>query len=205
MAVDSALYIGNFDTAKPAGSDPAAELDNSDRQIKTAAKNTFPNCTGGVTASHTELSYVTGVTSPIQTQLNAKAALASPTFTGTPAAPTATLGTATTQLATTAFTQAAIASVNAQSPLTLAIDSGAAVAGAVGQHTVCTNAAAVTFTLPAMTAGQRCRVTFANNVSTNLVDPNGQPVFGAAGTRQANLIGTSVEFTYVNSSVGVVY
>ena len=34
-----------------------------------------------------------------------KAPLASPTFTGTPAAPTATVGTNTTQLATTAFVQ----------------------------------------------------------------------------------------------------
>jgi hypothetical protein len=36
-----------------------------------------------------------------------KAPLDSPTFTGTPAAPTATAGTSTTQLATTAFVQAA--------------------------------------------------------------------------------------------------
>lgn len=36
-----------------------------------------------------------------------RAALASPTFTGTPAAPTAALGTNTTQVATTAFVQAA--------------------------------------------------------------------------------------------------
>ena len=40
-----------------------------------------------------------------------KAPLASPTFTGTPAAPTASLGTNTTQLATTAFVQAAIAAL----------------------------------------------------------------------------------------------
>lgn len=38
-----------------------------------------------------------------------KANLASPTFTGTPAAPTATVGTNTTQVATTAFTLAEIA------------------------------------------------------------------------------------------------
>ncbi|WP_199203061.1 hypothetical protein [Paraburkholderia madseniana] len=38
------------------------------------------------------------------------ALLASPTFTGTPAAPTATFGTNTTQIATTAFVQAAIGS-----------------------------------------------------------------------------------------------
>ena len=41
--------------------------------------------------------------------LAAKAGLASPTFTGTPAAPTAAQGTNTTQLATTAFVNAEIA------------------------------------------------------------------------------------------------
>lgn len=45
------------------------------------------------------------------TALALKAPLASPTFTGTPAAPTATAGTSTTQLATTAFVGAAVASV----------------------------------------------------------------------------------------------
>lgn len=43
-----------------------------------------------------------------QTALNQKANIASPTFTGTPKAPTATAGTNTTQLATTAFVKAAI-------------------------------------------------------------------------------------------------
>lgn len=63
----------------------------------------------GVTATAAELNYVDGVTSNIQTQLNAKAALASPTFTGTPKAPTAAVGTNTTQLATTAFVTTAVA------------------------------------------------------------------------------------------------
>jgi hypothetical protein len=40
--------------------------------------------------------------------LAGKAPLASPTFTGTPSAPTATAGTNTTQIATTAFVQAAV-------------------------------------------------------------------------------------------------
>jgi hypothetical protein len=53
-----------------------------------------------------ELNFVDGVTSAIQTQLNAKAALASPAFTGTPLAPTAAVGTNTTQVATTAFVSA---------------------------------------------------------------------------------------------------
>ena len=61
----------------------------------------------GILSSVTELNYTNGVTSAIQAQINLKAALASPTFTGVPAAPTATLGTDTTQVATTAFVQAA--------------------------------------------------------------------------------------------------
>lgn len=44
----------------------------------------------------------------LQTDLNAKAPLASPAFTGTPTAPTAATGTNTTQIATTAFVNAEI-------------------------------------------------------------------------------------------------
>ena len=45
----------------------------------------------------------------IQTAVNSKANIASPTFTGTPAAPTATAGNNTTQIATTAFVATEIA------------------------------------------------------------------------------------------------
>ncbi len=46
----------------------------------------------------------------LQTALNAKAPLASPALTGTPKAPTATAGTNTTQIATTAFVTSAVSS-----------------------------------------------------------------------------------------------
>jgi hypothetical protein len=49
------------------------------------------NALDGITATVTELNYVDGVTSNIQTQLNAKAPTASPTFTGTVTAPTVTV------------------------------------------------------------------------------------------------------------------
>ena len=49
----------------------------------------------------------------VDTALSAKAPLASPTFTGTPNAPTAAAGTNTAQIATTAFVQTAISSVPA--------------------------------------------------------------------------------------------
>ena len=63
--------------------------------------------------SNTELQYLNGVTSAVQTQLDAKlgsttaastyAPLADPTLTGVPAAPTAAADTNTTQIATTAY------------------------------------------------------------------------------------------------------
>jgi hypothetical protein len=67
----------------------------------------FPIVAGvEVVATGTELNFVDGVTSAIQTQLNLKAALASPALTGTPTAPTASFGTNTTQVATTAYADA---------------------------------------------------------------------------------------------------
>jgi microcystin-dependent protein len=52
------------------------------------------------TVTSSELGFLSGVTSAIQTQLNSKAALSSPTFTGTPVLPSATIvGTGTTTLA----------------------------------------------------------------------------------------------------------
>lgn len=58
--------------------------------------------------SATEINYLNGVTSNIQTQIDSKAPSASPSFTGVPLAPTASAGTNTTQLATTAFVGAAV-------------------------------------------------------------------------------------------------
>ena len=81
------------------------------------------------TVSATELGYLDGVTSAIQTQIDSKLAtatasstyapLASPALTGTPTAPTATAGTNTTQVATTAFVGTAISNLVAGAPTTL--------------------------------------------------------------------------------------
>ena len=49
--------------------------------------------------------------SAIATAITSKADTASPTFTGTPSAPTASFGTSTTQISTTAFVQAALAAM----------------------------------------------------------------------------------------------
>jgi hypothetical protein len=85
-----------------------AELNILDGVTATAAEL---NALDGITATVTELNYTDGVTSPIQTQIDAKAALASPTFTGVPAVPTAVVGTDTTQAASTAYAKAAAEAV----------------------------------------------------------------------------------------------
>lgn len=66
---------------------------------------------GSGSVNNTEFGYLDGVTGAIQTQLDARAPLASPALTGTPTAPTAGAGTNTTQIATTAFVQAAAGAI----------------------------------------------------------------------------------------------
>ena len=80
-------------------------LDGVTSAIQTQLNDKQPKISG---VSDTEIGYLDGVTSAIQTQLDAKSPTASPTFTGTPAAPTPTAGTNTTQLATTAFVKKAV-------------------------------------------------------------------------------------------------
>jgi hypothetical protein len=78
------------------------------------------------TVSSTEIGYVDGVTSAIQTQIDSKLAtttaastyapLASPTLTGVPLAPTAAANTNTTQIATTAYVQTELTDLLAGAP-----------------------------------------------------------------------------------------
>ena len=86
----------------------AAELNTLDG---ITASTSELNLLDGVTATTTELNYVDGVTSGIQGQLDDKAPLASPSLTGTPSAPTAAPGTNSTQIATTAYADAAVAAL----------------------------------------------------------------------------------------------
>ena len=72
----------------------------------TGNRALISNASGKVAVSavtSTELGYLDGVTSSIQTQLNAKAKLASPAFSGTPTAPTQASTNNSTRIATTAF------------------------------------------------------------------------------------------------------
>ena len=54
----------------PTATDDVAQGDDHIRGIKNVIKVTLPNVTGAITPTHTELNYVDGVTSAIQTQIN---------------------------------------------------------------------------------------------------------------------------------------
>ena len=79
--------------------------------VATGATANTPSSTSpvmnGVAATGSEANYSRG--DHVHPTDTSRAPLVSPTFTGTPAAPTATQGTNTTQIATTAFVQTAVA------------------------------------------------------------------------------------------------
>jgi len=109
-AIAPNLTAGSWQVGGTAVTSTAAELNILDGVTATSAEL---NALDGITATVTELNYTDGVTSAIQTQLDAKAPLASPALTGTPTAPTASAGTNNTQVATTAYVDTAVGAIPA--------------------------------------------------------------------------------------------
>lgn len=100
MGLESGNYISDLDEANPTSSDIKGLGDNHLRLIKHVLRYQFPNFTAApVTLTIAQLNDVIN-----------KASLTSPAFLGTPTAPTAVIGTNTTQLATTAFVMTAVGS-----------------------------------------------------------------------------------------------
>ena len=85
MGLESVTYISDLVAANPLGTDAKSEGDDHIRRIKTGILGTFPNITGAVTATHTELNFVDGVTSQLsgnsQTATLAGKTLTSPVIT----------------------------------------------------------------------------------------------------------------------------
>lgn len=70
-----ALYINSLDETYPDGSvHKVFVIDDDQRNTKLLIKNTFPNITGEVTPTHTELNYVDGLTENVQTQIDTQSA-----------------------------------------------------------------------------------------------------------------------------------
>jgi hypothetical protein len=83
-------------------------MSNYTKATNFATKDTLPTGDANKIVKGTEID---NEFNAISGAISSKADIASPTFTGTPAAPTATAGSNTTQLATTAFVTAALAAV----------------------------------------------------------------------------------------------
>lgn len=83
-------------------------MSNYTKATNFATKDTLPTGDSGKIVKGTEID---SEFNAIASAISSKADTASPTFTGTPAAPTAASGTSTTQLATTAFVTAALQAV----------------------------------------------------------------------------------------------
>ena len=120
MGLETGTYLDALVPTNPASTDGLAQADDHIRLLKITLTNTLPNLSGavsatqaelnvldgitsstselnvldGITATTAQLNFTAGVTSSIQTQMDTKAPLASPTFTGTLVAPTADITTA---------------------------------------------------------------------------------------------------------------
>lgn len=101
--VDEQEYIMSYDSALDGGNGGFLIIGAGDGGGASTAEDVSFTPAGSIVA--------TDVQAAIEELDTEKAPLASPTFTGTPAAPTASAGTSTTQIATTAFVQTAIAPI----------------------------------------------------------------------------------------------
>lgn len=82
MGLESATYVNQLIGTNPDGADNKSFGDDHLRMIKQTLLNSLPNIGGVVTATHAELSYMTGCTSSVQTQINNRLQLSGGTITG---------------------------------------------------------------------------------------------------------------------------
>lgn len=121
-AIGTAAFRALLDDADAAALRTTIGAQASDAELTalaglTSAADKLPYFTGSGTASLADLTsagraLLDDANAAAQLTTLGAAPLASPTFTGTPAAPTASGGTNTTQIATTAFVQSAVSGVS---------------------------------------------------------------------------------------------
>lgn len=72
MALEAPTFISDLVATNPTPGDPKSQGDDHIRNTKYVLKMTFPNVSGAITPTHTQLNYMVGVTSNVQTQINLK-------------------------------------------------------------------------------------------------------------------------------------
>ena len=138
----------------------------SDVPEGAAASSTTPKM-NGTAAVGTETAFARG--DHVHPTDTSRAPLASPTFTGTPAAPTATAGTNTTQIATTAFVSTAISN---KAPLASPTFTGTPAAPTATAGTNTTQIATTAFVTTAVANAQVGAAMFQGTVDANTTISN---------------------------------
>jgi hypothetical protein len=201
-------------------------MSNYVKATNFATKDTLPTGDSNKIVKGTEID---NEFNSIAGAISSKADIASPTFTGTPAAPTATAGSSTTQIATTAFVTAALQAVypvgsiyiNATStsnPTSL-LGFGTWVEFGAGRVIVGQNASDALFDTLEETGGSKDAIVVAHNhsASSSVSDPGhshtwgyapmagtilnvgGSFAVGSGAAQGTNAVGTGVS---VSTSVG---
>ena len=160
-------------TVNSVGGVSSSTISGFDTRITTSANNIASN-TSSITALTSSVATNTASITQNIADINLKAPIASPNLTGTPTAPTATAGTNTTQLATTAFVNAAVSNYTPTTTLNLA----GGVAGNIPYQT----APGATGFIPNGTANQFLTATGSGTYTwTSASSLSGVPYTGATG------------------------
>ena len=131
----------------------------------------------------------------IDTALGLLAPLASPTFTGTPAAPTATQGDNSTTLATTAYVDTAVAGVGGGTSYTYSAISTTTTAQAWYHYSVDTSGGVVTLNLPALasvTDGDEIRVKLRVAGNDLTIDANSTETIDGSQTQTLSVATSAI-------------
>ena len=172
MPVESASFISQLNPSYPDGSDNISDGDNHTRLLKNVLQYQFTSL--GTVALRTGDAYS-----------------GTHAFAGATAITVPTVATAdnTTNAASTAMVQAAIAAVNAAASLSYSTSSATSIAVSAGQVVAATNAAAVAVTFPASpTVGTVCGIHFDNTRIDNTIDVGANSVLGWNGTTVSGVI-----------------
>lgn len=196
MGLESVTYIKDLNELWPLGTDPKSAGDDHIRRIKLALKNTFPNADSAISATPTELNALIGVTSNVQSQINAIATPANialgaltpaadqvPYFTGASSAATATVTSFARTLLDDANQAAALTTLGAPLNTTTNLTGAHTVVAADrGKHFNASGTFTISLTAAATLGNGFAFAVRNTGTGTITIDPNAAELIDGAAT-----------------------
>jgi hypothetical protein len=193
-------------------------MSNYVKATNFATKDTLPTGDSNKIVKGTEID---NEFNSIAGAISSKADIASPTFTGTPAAPTATAGSSTTQIATTAFVTAALQAVypvgsiyinaaSSSNPSSL-LGFGTWAEFGAGRVLVGQNTSDASFDVLEETGGSKNAIVVSHTHTASVSDPGhthavnirGQTGLDGTGNDFTNDGGSFISFNTASSTTGI--